>query len=137
MGNTRAFSPDRAGYSGDARKKVSATQGPTDLKPNGAECKISTPPRFCLSSELTARQREVLNLAAQGLSNREIGTDLELSPQTVRRHLQAIRVKLSARNTAHAVAIALTKKFISLEDHHEHQAVTDDRSRDLADDAAG
>lgn len=68
---------------------------------------------------LTARRHEILQLAAQGYSHRESAADIGLAPQTVRHHLQAIRIKLKARNTAHAVAIALTQHLITLEDSHD------------------
>jgi DNA-binding CsgD family transcriptional regulator len=60
---------------------------------------------------------EVLTCAARGLRDREIGVEIGLARQTVRHHLQAVRVKLKARNTTHAVAIALTQKLIHLEDN--------------------
>lgn len=58
----------------------------------------------------------MLTLAAQGWNDREIGQRADLAGQTVRHHLQAARQKLRARNTAHAVAIALCQNLISLED---------------------
>ena len=65
---------------------------------------------------LSKRQREVLALAAQGLAGKEIGASLGCAEHTVRLHLIAVREKLSARNTTHAVALALTYQIISLED---------------------
>lgn len=87
---------------------------PADLQTNGAECE-STPPRFYLSLELTARQREVLCLAAHGFLDREIGDELGLKSQTIRHTLTAARHKLRARNTVHAVAIALSAGIIQLD----------------------
>ncbi len=55
---------------------------------------------------LTAREIEVLQLAAQGLSNAEIGTRLFLSPHTVHRHLANIMRKLDASSRTDAAARA-------------------------------
>lgn len=84
---------------------------PADWKPNGAEC-ANTPPRFILSR----RQAQILSDAAHGLQSNEIAAGLGLSAQTVRHHLMATRLKLNARNTTHAVAIALVDHLITLEE---------------------
>ncbi|GIJ32667.1 DNA-binding response regulator, NarL/FixJ family, contains REC and HTH domains [Micromonospora sediminimaris] len=55
---------------------------------------------------LTEREREVLTLVAQGLSNDEIGAALFLSPATARTHVGRIMGKLGARDRAQLVAIA-------------------------------
>lgn len=44
--------------------------------------------------ELTAQQRQIVRLAADGLSNREIGEHLFLSPRTVGSHLYNVYPKL-------------------------------------------
>jgi DNA-binding NarL/FixJ family response regulator len=46
-------------------------------------------------SELTAREREVLALAAQGLTDRGIGDRLWLAPKTIETHMRHILAKLS------------------------------------------
>ena len=56
--------------------------------------------------ELTAREREVMARAAQGLSNDEIAAELVLSAHTVRTHIQRAMVKLGARDRAQLVVIA-------------------------------
>lgn len=55
---------------------------------------------------LTARETEVLQLLADGLSNREIAEQLVVTPGTAKWHVQNIRGKLQARNRTHAVAQA-------------------------------
>lgn len=65
-------------------------------------------PRVAASSDhpiegLTAREREVLVLVADGLSNREIGARLEISEHTVKFHLAAIFGKLGVATRAEAV----------------------------------
>jgi pimeloyl-ACP methyl ester carboxylesterase/DNA-binding CsgD family transcriptional regulator len=55
---------------------------------------------------LSGREREVLSLVAQGLSEREIAEQLVLSPHTVHRHVANIRHKLGRSSRAAAVAEA-------------------------------
>jgi len=56
---------------------------------------------------LTAREREVLELAAKGLHAKEIGAALGISPRTVEVHKTRIMEKLGARNLAELVRFAL------------------------------
>jgi two-component system nitrate/nitrite response regulator NarL len=56
--------------------------------------------------DLTEREREVLQLVARGLSNKEIATHLALSPHTVKAHLRTILDKLHLRSRAQAAAWA-------------------------------
>ena len=55
---------------------------------------------------LTDREREVLVLVAEGLSNDEIASRLVISPATARTHVSRIITKLSARDRAQLVVIA-------------------------------
>jgi DNA-binding NarL/FixJ family response regulator len=55
---------------------------------------------------LTQREREVLALVGQGLSNDEIGVELSLSPATARTHVSHAMVKLGARDRAQLVVVA-------------------------------
>ena len=55
---------------------------------------------------VTGREREVLALVAQGLSNDEIATRLYLSPLTTKTHVSHIMTKLGARDRAQLVVIA-------------------------------
>ncbi|MEU9184739.1 response regulator transcription factor [Streptomyces sp. NPDC048484] len=57
-------------------------------------------------AELTAREREVMALAAEGKSNTEIAEDLTVSPLTVRTHIHRAMTKLGARDRAQLVVIA-------------------------------
>ena len=57
-------------------------------------------------ARLTEREREVLALVAQGLSNEEIATRLYLSPLTTKTHVSHIMTKLGARDRAQLVVIA-------------------------------
>lgn len=57
---------------------------------------------------LTVREREVLNLLALGLTNKEIAERLVISDNTVKRHLKAIFAKLTVNTRAAAVAKAVS-----------------------------
>ncbi|MFD0031051.1 response regulator transcription factor [Streptomyces sp. NPDC055059] len=57
-------------------------------------------------SSLTAREREVMIMAARGMSNTDIADTLCLSPLTVRTHIQRAMTKLHARDRAQLVVAA-------------------------------
>ncbi|MFI9330403.1 response regulator [Kitasatospora sp. NPDC052868] len=57
-------------------------------------------------SALTAREREVMAMAATGLTNEEIAERMYVSPFTVRTHVHRAMAKLDARDRAQLVAIA-------------------------------
>jgi putative two-component system response regulator len=63
---------------------------------------------------LTAREREIFELLARGLSGEQIAAELFLSPETVRTHVRNGMRKLAARTRVHAVAEALRRREISL-----------------------
>ena len=48
--------------------------------------------------QLTTREDEVLTLAGQGLTNKEIGRELKISPLTVSKHMEHICFKLKQPN---------------------------------------
>ena len=56
--------------------------------------------------DLSQRERDVLRLIAQGLSNKEIGVALSLSPHTIKAHLRSILDKLQLRNRTEVAAWA-------------------------------
>ena len=56
---------------------------------------------------LSARQREVMELAVAGLSSKEIGTRLKISPKTVENHRAWVMLRMGARNVAELVRIAM------------------------------
>jgi DNA-binding NarL/FixJ family response regulator len=58
-------------------------------------------------ASLTAREREIMNLIAQGLTNAEIAEQFVLSEKTVKNHVNHIYTKLGAGNRVQATAIWL------------------------------
>jgi DNA-binding NarL/FixJ family response regulator len=61
---------------------------------------------------LNARQREVLRLVAEGLSNREIAARTHLSEHTVKGYVEEILERLGARNRVHAAIVATKQGLI-------------------------
>lgn len=55
--------------------------------------------------KLSEREREVLDLVASGLSNKQIGLRLELQEKTVKHHMSRILAKLKAHNRTEAAMI--------------------------------
>lgn len=56
-------------------------------------------------AELTAREREVLDLVAAGLSNKRIGLKLDLTEKTVKHHMSRIMAKLAVTNRTEAAML--------------------------------
>jgi len=63
--------------------------------------------------DLTQRERDVLRLLADGMSNDEIGKELFISPETVRTHVRKAMEKLDADTRTQAVATALRQSLIA------------------------
>jgi DNA-binding NarL/FixJ family response regulator len=61
---------------------------------------------------LTAREREILQLLADGMSNADAAQRLFISQETVKSHVRHILAKLEADTRTHAVAIALRDAII-------------------------
>jgi DNA-binding NarL/FixJ family response regulator len=62
---------------------------------------------------LTEREREVMALVAEGLSNEEIAARLFLSPLTAKTHVSRIMTKLNARDRAQLVVLAYESGLVS------------------------
>lgn len=64
------------------------------------------------TSELTVRERQVLEMVAQGKTTREIAQILHLSPKTIESHRGRIMQKLDLHHTAQLVSYAVRNDFI-------------------------
>lgn len=57
--------------------------------------------------KLSAREVEILQEIADGHTQQEIGCRYIVTDSTMKSHLEHIRIKLDAKNTAHAVALGI------------------------------
>lgn len=62
---------------------------------------------------LTEREREILQLLAEGKSNKEVATVLNVSPYTIETHRMHLMQKLNLHNTAEIVLYAVRKKIVA------------------------
>jgi DNA-binding NarL/FixJ family response regulator len=70
------------------------------------------PGRAKSPAALTKREREILHLVAEGMTNHAIAAELVLSVHTVRTHVQTILSKLGAHSKLEAVAIAKRRRLL-------------------------
>jgi DNA-binding NarL/FixJ family response regulator len=77
----------------------------------------NTPPQHIdIKSNLTIRELEVLNLAAEGKTNKEIGSLLQLSPISVKSHLSVIFSKMNVGSRTEAVIVGLRSGILAIND---------------------
>jgi two-component system NarL family response regulator len=67
-------------------------------------------------SNLTPRERQVLQLVAKGLTNKEIGRALGISDNTARNHVNSIIEKLEVSDRTKAATIAIRQGLVSMMD---------------------
>ncbi len=89
-----------------------AGRGPEATFPHTSIAPMSSPKSVDI--RLTRRQRDVLNLIVQGMSNKEIVRSLKLAEGTVKIHIAALFAKLGVHRRA-AVAAASSRFFSWLE----------------------
>ncbi|MBQ6971162.1 MAG: response regulator transcription factor [Synergistaceae bacterium] len=74
-----------------------------------------------IPEQLSVREREVLLLAAKGLSSKEVAKKLFISERTVQTHLASIYDKLGSRNKTEALLLALKYGVVTLEELLEEE----------------
>ncbi len=113
------------GISGRELGKVvkSVTDGDVYVSPklaSGMLLEMSRPKPHDPLEELTDREQEILQLVAQGLTNREIGQQLHLSEKTIKHYMTNVLQKLQVHSRVQAALLAqkqnLEKKWKSHED---------------------
>ena len=67
-------------------------------------------------NSLTAREREILQLAAEGLSNSNIAEHLSISTRTVEQHRQSMMNKMEFKNQTDLIRFALKRGILPMED---------------------
>ena len=91
----------------------SAHAGQPTLAPEATQALIRAQTRpEGVGADLSAREREVLALLVEGLSNDEIAKRLVIAPSTARHHVSACISKLGAANRAQAAALAVQHQLI-------------------------
>ena len=65
------------------------------------------------TGRLTAREQQVLQLLADGLTQRDIADTLVISPRTAGKHIERILEKLEVRSRAQAVAVAFRDALVA------------------------
>ena len=69
------------------------------------------PLRFRIE-RLTPREREILELLAEGMRSKQIARELVISPKTVASHIQSVLAKLGVHSRAEAIAIAYKEGLV-------------------------
>lgn len=85
----------------------------TGIDTAGSLERLDGPRQDFFGRDLTTRQREVLQLTAEGKTVKEIGVLLRISPKTVEFHKAAVMDQLGLRNTADLTRYALTHGIIT------------------------
>jgi DNA-binding NarL/FixJ family response regulator len=96
-----------------ARAVAHAARGESYLDPGLAAALVRVDATPAESEHgLSARERDILHMLADGRSNDEIAVALTLSPETVRTYVRRAMLKLAADTRTQAVAIALRRSII-------------------------
>jgi DNA-binding NarL/FixJ family response regulator len=89
--------------------------GQSLLYPEALRDLVRTRPRAMAGAPaLTPREREVLGLVAQGMTNAEIATALVVGVETVRTHVASVLAKLQARDRTQAVVLGYRAGLVDL-----------------------
>jgi DNA-binding NarL/FixJ family response regulator len=72
-----------------------------------------------LKPNLTEREIQILNLAKEGLNDKEIGETLYITHGTVKQMMFTIRNRLGTNNRTHSVITAIRRGYIGVEDNND------------------
>lgn len=98
-----------------ARAVRLAAQGQPSLAPAAGQALVQTATQAPkLGHDLTERERDVLALLVEGLSNQQVAERLVISPATVKFHISSIRSKLRATSRTEVVILAMQHKLVKL-----------------------
>lgn len=100
----------RAAYRGEARLHPDIARKLMDQVAHQAP-----PPREAHTEDLTERERDVIDLVAQGRSNQEIAQALVISEKTVKTHVSNILSKLQLEDRTQLAIYAIRKGLVSLD----------------------
>ena len=114
----------QAGAIGYLLKDVSADElaqairaahaGRATLSPEAAQALVRTATKLPMPGhDLTKREREVLALLVEGLSNKQIANRLVVSPSTIKSHVSHILAKLGVASRTEAAALAVRHRLVS------------------------
>jgi DNA-binding CsgD family transcriptional regulator len=75
---------------------------------------------------LTRRETQILEFVARGYSAKETAQEIGIAPRTVEGHIDAIKLKLRARNRAHMVTNAVAARILPITERPEGKAHSHD-----------
>ena len=120
-------------HKSSSSEELLATIDALGRDPDGDTVVISMPRDFLArmsegpAGMLSERETEVLVLAARGFSNRQLSAELQISEDTVKRHLANVQAKMAVSSRSGAVRKALAEQWIGIQDI---TAAADGSSRD-------
>lgn len=94
-----------------------ACAGKASLSPEAASALISIATHPAPGHNLTGREREVLALLVEGLSNPQIAARLQVGESTIKSHVAHLLHKLGAATRAEAVMLAIKHHLVEIPDH--------------------
>jgi DNA-binding NarL/FixJ family response regulator len=99
-----------------SKNQVYLSPGITDLVVKAYLTKNAEPGETTDTGVLTSREREILQLLAEGKSTQEIATALSISSKTVDTHRRQVMTKLDLHSVAELTQYAIRKGIIVLDD---------------------